>query len=261
VPSDNHDILGAIGSIQAALRKIPQIPVSTLGCRFLHWDPELQKVRSPSKSFPVYWPLDWRSGGPKPKVLFAEIHKAKYAAIAGDGVVERQFGITYSKAFYSRKTLDPLLKAFTECAEQLGALTASAKPLASLFPQATMAVKNNMHRWVFSIFEVAWKNPPESPLSAIKYIPLQGFDSHMKRDESIFYDLDHIRSIPWSQIKLHLDPNQCQVGRFDHFESHYLSWQEKLPEYYASRLNDIVRASDLAIDWVIQRLTRASEAK
>jgi len=39
---------------------------------------------------------------------------------------ERQYGFTYSKFLYSKQKIDPFLKAFTGCAEQAGALVASA---------------------------------------------------------------------------------------------------------------------------------------
>ena len=257
MPSGSADVPSQWASIQAELRTIPRM---ALGCRLLHWDPELEKVRSPSKLYPekegyaVYWPLDWRSGpSGKPKVFFVKVHKSKYAPVAGADTAERQFGMTYSKLLFSKASIDPFLKSFTACAERAGTLLASAgERLAGVVPPSTFAVKNPLHRWIFAVHDVAWTTAPDTPLRAVRYIPVEGFNNFMGRDESILYDLDHLRSVPWSRVKPRLDPNNW--GSADHLEAPYLGWQEKLPEYYASRLDDIAHASELAIGWVMHRL-------
>ncbi len=258
----------------AIVAELRQIPLSALGCRLLHWNPALGQPDEGGGQF--YLPLDSRSGGGKAKLFFAKVYKAQYAAATDLGTAERQFGLTYSKWDYSKASIDPHLKTFLRCAEQAGALVASAGDrVGSLVTAATVAVKNDFHRWIFAVYDMAWgnapdgplrpryqrlawhappapRNPPDAPLRAMRYIPLDGFNAYLERDESILYDREHIRSVPWSEVRARLAPNYAVAP--DHLEVPYRSWQEKLPEYYASDLDDIVRASVQAVDLLSARL-------
>ena len=74
----------------------------------------------------------------------------------------------------------------------------------------------------------------------------------MQTDESIPYDRDHIRSTPWAEVERRLDKNRW--GSFVNFKEPYAAWGVELPEYYASRIDDIAQSSDGAIDWIVKRL-------
>jgi hypothetical protein len=39
-----------------------------------------------------------------------------------------------------------------------------------------------------------------------------------------------------------------------HLRQPYESWGVELPQYFASRIDDFVRASDWAIDWLVKQL-------
>ena len=276
-PSDPTDYSGRLAAVEAELRQLPE---SAFGCHLLHWNPALEAVRSPvpsqpdSGGVPFYMPLDRRGG--KAKVFFAKVHKARYPSASGVGMAERQFGFTYSKWDYSKASLDPLLKAFHRSAEQAGALVAAAKGrLGSLVSAATLAVENDFHRWVFAVYDAAWGNSPnprlhadrtprafyastasreapDAPLGAVRYIPVGEFNPFLERDETIRYDSDHIRSIPWSQVQERLTRESAFAEGV--LEVLYHSWQVELPEYFASGLRDIIRASTQTIQLLRQRL-------
>lgn len=251
------------GGIPAGLPKGPAAPALRgifLGCRLFHWNPELEDAwvdviyNGRPERFKVYWPFNRRVGG-RPHVFFEKVYKTNYLAPgrprSGAGP-ERQFGITYP-GLRPKPEVKPLLDAFKQCASAAGALVASVKErLAPALPAATLAAKQDLHRWIFTVYDIAWGNPPGSPLAATRYIPLQGFDAGMRTDESMLYDLDHLRSTPWAAVERRLDPNRR--GTAVHLKEAYESWGVELPEYYASRIDDIVRASDLAIDWLVEQL-------
>jgi hypothetical protein len=73
--------------------------------------------------------------------------------------------------------------------------------LVSTFPAETLATKDNFHRWIFTVYDVAWRMPSGSPQGATRYIPVMGFGPFMTTDESVVYNLDHIRSTPWSEVR------------------------------------------------------------
>lgn len=273
MPSDLPDILRSLAAIQLELRKL--IPVAVpgggtrapssprdeiltgylgqcpvLGCRLLHWNPELADFR-------VYQPLDVRIGG-KPHVFFAKLYKTKYCQPgpprSDSATAERQFGVTYSDSRPKRE-VTPTLDAFKQCATEAGELVASAKEgLGPVLPAETLAAKNDLHRWIFTVYDVAWQAPPGSPRAATRYIPMIGLDGFMSTDESVIYDLDYLRSTPWSEVERRFDKNGR--GNFSHFAGPYASWSTELPQYYASRIDDIVQASDWTIDWLVKELQR-----
>lgn len=257
--ANQRDIISSLAAIQEEFRKLPTGNV--LGCRLLHWNPELEKFRAEvvfherPASFIVYQPLDVRIDS-KPHVFFTKVYKTEYAkspqSRSDTSILERQYGITYSD-FYSKRELRPVLDAFKRCAKEAGVLVASVKDrLASALPAETLLVKDSFHRWIFTVYDVAWSAPAGSPKAATRYIPMMGFGPFMTTDESILYDLDHIRSTPWSEVERRLDKNGW--GYYSHFKESYASWGEKLPEYFASRINDIVQASDATIDWLQNQL-------
>jgi len=287
--TDQADVIRSLASIQEELRKLPRASVgraavsppsragaatggylkglagvalrgNVFGCRLLHWDPELEKFRAEvirqgqPASYIVYRPLDVRIGG-KPHVFFAKVYKAKYKpgqSRSAPAAVERQFGITYS-GLQPKREVTPLLDAFKRCATEAGEIVASVKDrLASVLPAETLATKDSFHRWIFTVYDVAWRAPADSPRVATKYIPIEGFGPFMTTDESVLYDPTYIRSTPWSEVERRLDKNGW--GTFSHFEASYVSWGEKLPEYFASRIDDIVEASDWTIDWLLSQL-------
>jgi len=270
--SDSSNIVQAFTAIQAELRKLPRPEESRsikslarwagkiFGCRLLHWNPELENfrveviVQGQPASLSVYGPLDRRWGG-RPHVFFEKLYKAKYTAPgqseAGPSP-ERQFGITYSDNRPKRE-LKPLLDAFKECATEAGTLVASVQErLASQLPAQTLAAKQDLHRWIFTVYDIAWRQPSGSPLRATRYIPVQGLDAGMQTDESILYDLEHLRATPWSAVERRLDPNGW--GSVVNFKEPYASWNVELPEYYGSRIDNIVQSSDWAIDWLVKHL-------
>jgi hypothetical protein len=102
------------------------------------------------------------------------------------------------------------------------------------------------------VYDIAWKKPEGSPLSATRYIPLTGFDAHLHTNESTLYDLAHFRAVPWSDFERTADPNGW--GTAASLREPYESWGVELPEYYASRIDDIALSSDWAIDWLIKQL-------
>lgn len=231
------------------------------GCRLLHWNPDLANFRSEivlrgrPGSFIVYRPLDVRIGG-RTHVYFAKVYKTKYLKPgqprSAPGVVERQFGITYS-GFRSKRELTPVLDAFKRCAAEAGQLVAFVNErLGDVLPTETLAAKDSFHRWIFTVYDVAWKAPPGSPQAATKYIPMKGFDEFMRTDESVLYDLDHLRSTPWSEVERRLDKHGWRTVA--PFEGPYASWSKELPEYYASRIDDIVQASYWTIGWLVKEL-------
>jgi hypothetical protein len=272
--SDDSAVIQSFAAIQAELRKLPRPEeprtVKSLarwagkifGCRLLHWNPDLENVRvevivqGQPASLSVYGPLDRRCGS-RPHVFFDKLFKVKYTAPGQSGagpVRERQFGITYSDSRPKRE-LKPLLDAFKKCATQAGALIASAKErLACELPAETLATKQDLHRWIFAVYDIAWRQPPGSPLRATRYIPVQGLDAGMQTDESILYDIEHLRATPWTAVERRLDPNRW--GSAVNFKEPYASWGVELPEYYASRIDDIAQSSDWAIDWLVERLQK-----
>lgn len=234
-------------------------PRPSIGCRLHHWDPELEHFRvdavcegEPCK-LGIYEPLDVRTGG-RAHVFFHKLYKTRYAQPGQKRTEapERQFGVNYSDMF-PKKEINPLLDAFKRNATLAGELVASARDrLAPVLPAATLATKNDHHRWIFTMYDVAWRAPLDSPGAAMRYIPMHGLNAFMKTDESVLYDLDYLRSTPWSEVEARLDKNGW--GRYSHFEECYSAWQTELPEYYASRLDDVAFASDKAIDWLVERL-------
>lgn len=287
--ADHSDIVSSLVAIQQQLRKLPRAnmgratvsPTSqggdptggylkglagaalrgnVLGCRLLHWDPELEKFRAEvihrgqPASFIVYRPLDVRIGS-KPHVFFAKVYKTKYKpgqSRSAPAAAERQFGITYS-GLQPKREVTPILDAFKRCATEAGEIVASVSDrLVSNLPVETLATKDRFHRWIFTVYDVAWRAPSGSPQAATRYIPIEGFGPFMTTDESVLYDLGHIRSTPWSVVEGRLDVNGW--GSFSHFKESYASWGEKLPEYFASRIDDIVQASDWTIDWLLSQL-------
>jgi hypothetical protein len=242
------------------MKELARTAGKIFGCRLLHWNPELEDFRvevvvedQPS-SCQVYGPLDRRCGS-RPHVFFEKLHKVKYTAPGqsrSGPVPERQFGITYSDV-QPKREVKPLLDAIKQCAAQAGALVASAsEQFTSILPAETLAAKQDLHRWIFTVYDIAWKKPPGSPLSATRYIPVQGLDAGMQTEESILYDLDHIRSTPWSTLEQRLDKNRW--GSFAHFKEPYAAWGVELPMCYASRIDDIAQSSDWAIDWLVKQL-------
>jgi hypothetical protein len=260
--SDARDSLTAI---QLELRELardaaahsgtrPSMPI--FGCRLLHWNPELENFRAEPTGCIVYQPLDVRVDG-KTHVFFLRVYKTKYAKSGQKrnepGLPERQYGITY-RQFDPKSEVIRIHDAFKRCATQAGALVGSVQErLASVLPSETLATKNDLHRWIFTVYDVAWHAPADSPRSATRYIPMTGFDPSMNTDESVIYDLDHIRSTPWRKVERRLDRNRW--GSFSHFKQAYASWSEKLLEYYASRIDDIIQASRWSIDWLINQVS------
>jgi hypothetical protein len=221
-----------------------------LGCRLFHWNPDLENIR---QSFGVYFShLDCRVGS-KPCVFFEKLYKIKYTASGqprSGPTAERQFGISYS-GLQPKREVKPLLDAFKNCATRAGALVTRINDrLSADLAAETLAAKQDLHRWIFTVYDIAWAKPSGSPLVATRYIPVQGLDAAMRTDESVRYDIEHLRSTPWSRVKRRLD----RWGGPVNLKDAYASWREKLPEYYASRIDDIVQASDWAIDWLVKRL-------
>jgi hypothetical protein len=279
--SAQQEIVDALAGVQAELRKIPiekpkpqplKLPPpygnlfadklsgmlsmvmggKLLGSRLLHWIPEKQQEQPG-----VYMDLDARRGG-HAHAFFEKLYKVRYRRPdqprKGPDVVERQFGITYI-GWDSKRKAAPALDPFKQCAAQAGELVGRAKEhLAAALPEETLAAKDDLHRWIYTVFDLAWKKPPESPLSAVRYIPVQAMDQFMRTDESIVYDLDSIRAMPWTDVVRRLDPNNR--GWLDNLAGPYASWREQLPQYYASRIDDMVEASDWTIDWLIGKLAR-----
>jgi hypothetical protein len=77
----------------------------------------------------------------------------------------------------------------------------------------------------------------------------------MGTDESIVYDLDHLRATPWAEVERRWDKNRRMY--LAHLQKPYESWSVELPPYFASRIDDLVRASDWAIDWLMKQLASA----
>jgi hypothetical protein len=252
------DTVRSLAAIQAELRRIPQRG-NVFGCRLLHWNPELEHVTvdvvfdGESESLNVYTShLDDRVGG-HPHVFFHKLHKTKYGEPGGSGSAERRFGITYSTIRYPKSEVKPLLESLTQSAARAGALVANVpEQLAGRLSAATLAAKQDLHRWIFTVYDIAWGKPSGSRLKATRYIPVQGLDESMRTDESVIYDLARIRSTPWSKVERRLDPNGW--GDFVHLKEPYASWSVELPQYYASRIDDIVQASDWAIDFLVKEL-------
>lgn len=220
-----------------------------LGCLLFHWN----KGRLESSKF-YHSHLDQRTGG-KPHVFFERLYKTEYAA-PGESrtgpAAERQFGISYS-GLHPKREMEPLLEAFKRCATRAGAVVASIKEsLAAVVPAATLAAKQDLQRWIFTVYDVAWRNPSKKQLGARRYIPVEALDASMRTDESVIYDLENIRATPWSRVKRRLD----RWGAAANLKGLYASWREKLPEFYASRIDNIVKASDLAIAWLVKYLER-----
>lgn len=285
--SNAPDLLPELAALQTELRKIfaagggapstssagdrirtdlPTRPVGrarpgiVLGCRLFHWNPDLENVlvdvvhEGQPARFKVYGPFNRRCGS-RPHVFFEKVYKTKYATPgqARPGPTpEREFGITYADV-RPKSEIKPLMDAFKRCVGEAGALVAAARErLAPVLPAETLAAKQDLHRWIFTVFDIAWRKPDGSPLAATRYIPVEGFDAGMGTNESILYDLDYIRSTPWPELDRRMDRNRW--GTFAHLKEPYAAWGVELPEYYASRIDDIVRASDWAIDWLVKQL-------
>lgn len=274
-------------AIQAEFRKLPMLPTEgrpplaeaaargplsllraamarplggpAFGCRLFHWNPELEQVRVDAVcegrpvQYGIYFShLTSRVGG-KPHAHFHKLHKAAYAEPGSAGPnAERQFGVTYSDLVAKSET-KPHLDAIKKSATEAGALIALVRDrLASVLPAATLFAKNDLHRWIFTVYDIAWRNPPDSPLSATKYIPIEGMNEFLGTNERIVYDLERVRATPWSDVERGWEMHRRRD--FAHFKEAYASWGETLPVYFASRIDDFVRASDLAIDWLAKQL-------
>jgi hypothetical protein len=177
----------------------------------------------------------------------------------------------------SKAKIDPVLKSFQTCAEQAGAIVASRRDrLASLVPETTLAIKNDFHRWIFAVYDLAWsfvperplrpeyqrlswsattepkRGPRDAPLRSNRYIPLGAFNRWMERDETLLYDEEYLRSLPWSDVRARLIADSLVEPDF--LEAPYRSWQERLPEYFSSRFHDIALASIKALDRILKRI-------
>lgn len=261
--SDNSDPYSALNAIQLELRELardaeahsgtrPSRPM--LGCRLLHWNPELEHFRTEQTGFVVYEPLDVRIGG-KPHVFFMRVYKTKYMGPRQQrtepGLPERQYGITY-RDFDPKSEVTRIHDAFKDCATRAGEFVGlHMERLVSYLPPQTLAAKNDLHRWIFTVYDCAWLAPSGSPHSATRYIPVAGFDAAMKTEESILYDLDHLRSTPWRKAKRRIHSD------LSHLKDAYAHWSVELPVYYASRIDDVIQASDWTIDCLIGKLSNS----
>lgn len=259
------DILGSLASIQTDLRGLISItesgagfrrPLKRIGCRLLHWSPKLEHFRAETSGYSVYQPFDIRVGS-RPHVFFTKVYKTRYITPeqkrSDSELPERQFGITYTNLLLSKSELAPTLDGFKKCAIQAGALVGSIQGrLESVLPPQTLAAKNDLHRWIFTVYDVAWEATANSDRSATKYIPVTGFDASMHTEESLLYDLKHLRTTRWKKVERRLDPKRH--GEYSHLKDCYASWSKELPEYYGSRLDDVIQASDWAIDWLLKKL-------
>jgi hypothetical protein len=286
--SDIPDILRSFAAIQLELRKLPMgtgdsefstsspgdnsvtdylnglagtfIGGQVLGSLLFHWNPELENVRvevmrkEKIRKYGIYFEFPrWSMG--RSHVSFDKLYKTKYASAGSDVCgppLERRFGVTYS-GLQPKNQVKLVLDAFKQCAKDAGTLLASVREqLASVLPAETLAARSPLHRWIFTLYDAAWNAPSDSPQAATKYIPLQKLNQFMRTDESVLYDPDYLRSTPWSEVERRLDPDGR--GDYAHYKDYYASWCKELPEYYASRIDDVVQASVWTIDWIVNEL-------